>query len=134
MWNESRQLQRRYVSFNLNALIQIAEGAAGDDAVCANVTKLPERSSNKMLSVSMRDGKEVVVKISTPNAGMGEYGTALVVTMRYVSSRGYWIRILTNVCLRRQERNLIILFPESLLIVPGLTGVHWACSILLWRR
>ncbi|OJJ80889.1 uncharacterized protein ASPGLDRAFT_133742, partial [Aspergillus glaucus CBS 516.65] len=83
-WNEGQQLRSRYVSFDLNALIQVAEEAAGDDAVCVNITKSPEENFNKVFLVTMRDGKEVIVKIPNPNAGLGGYGTASeVVTMKY---------------------------------------------------
>lgn len=68
----------------MNALIQVAEEAAGDDAVCVNITKSPEENFNKVFLVTMRDGKKVIVKIPNLNAGLGGYGTASeVVAMKY---------------------------------------------------
>jgi hypothetical protein len=85
LWNEPAQLQRRYVNFNLNTLPGIAEKAAGPDAVCVSLTKWPEGNSNKAFLATMRDGKELVVKIPNPNAGPAHYTTASeVATMQYV--------------------------------------------------
>jgi hypothetical protein len=69
----------------LNALIQVAQEAAGDNAVCVNVSKLPEGNFNKAFLVTMKDGLELVVKIPNPNAGPTHYTTASeVATMQYV--------------------------------------------------
>ncbi|KNG89417.1 hypothetical protein ANOM_001889, partial [Aspergillus nomiae NRRL 13137] len=77
-------LQNRYVSFDLNALIKIAEEAAGDDAVCVNISKLPKGNFNKAFLATMQDGRELVVKIPHPNAGPSHYTTASeVATMQY---------------------------------------------------
>jgi serine/threonine protein kinase len=85
MWDEPRQLRSRYVWFDLNALIRAAEKAAGEDAVCADVSKLPEGNFNKAFLVTMRDGRQLVVKIPNPNAGPSHYTTASeVATMAYV--------------------------------------------------
>ncbi|KKK16222.1 hypothetical protein ARAM_001796, partial [Aspergillus rambellii] len=84
IWNEAQQLRSRYVSFDLHTLIQIAEEAGGDNAVCVNVSKLPEGNFNKAFLVTMRDGLELVVKIPNPNAGPSHYTTASEVgTMQY---------------------------------------------------
>ncbi|KAB8255378.1 kinase-like domain-containing protein [Aspergillus pseudonomiae] len=84
IWNEAQQLQNRYVSFDLNALIKIAEEAAGDNAVCVNISKLPEGNFNKAFLATMQDGRELVVKIPNPNAGPSHYTTASeVATMQY---------------------------------------------------
>ncbi|PLB50315.1 hypothetical protein P170DRAFT_380891 [Aspergillus steynii IBT 23096] len=84
IWNEAQQLRSRYVSFDLNALIRIAEKAAGNNAVCINVSKLPEGNFNKAFLVTMQDGLELVVKIPNPNAGPSHYTTASeVATMQY---------------------------------------------------
>ncbi|RDW93617.1 uncharacterized protein DSM5745_00939 [Aspergillus mulundensis] len=88
LWNEPSQLARRYVRFNLDALVQIAEEAAGQNAVCVNVTKLQEGNFNKVFLASMQDGREVVLKIPNPNAGMAHYTTASeVATMQYVREK-----------------------------------------------
>ncbi|RAH67227.1 phosphotransferase family protein [Aspergillus aculeatinus CBS 121060] len=84
LWNETQQLQRRYRAFDLPALIHIAEQAAGNNAECATISKLPEGNFNKALLVTMRDDRQLVVKIPNPNAGPAHYTTASeVATMRY---------------------------------------------------
>ncbi|KAE8398832.1 kinase-like domain-containing protein [Aspergillus pseudonomiae] len=60
IWNEAQQLQNRYVSFDLNALIKIAEEAAGDNAVCVNISKLPEGNFNKAFLATVQDGRELL--------------------------------------------------------------------------
>ncbi|KAE8150026.1 hypothetical protein BDV25DRAFT_129895 [Aspergillus avenaceus] len=81
----AQQLRNRSVSFDLNALIRVAEDAAGDDAVCVNVSKLPEGNFNKAFLVTMRNGSELIVKIPNPNAGPSHYTAASeVATMQYV--------------------------------------------------
>ncbi|GAB1208000.1 hypothetical protein APSETT445_006737 [Aspergillus pseudonomiae] len=85
IWSKAQQLQNRYVSFDLNALIKIVEEAAGDNAVCVNISKLPEGNFNKAFLATMQDGRELVVKIPNPNAGPSHYTTASeVATMQYV--------------------------------------------------
>lgn len=85
IWNEEQQLRSRYVSFDLNALVQVAEEAAGNNAICVNVSKLPEGNYNKNFPVMMQDRRELVVKIPNPNAGPSHYTTASeVATMQYV--------------------------------------------------
>lgn len=86
MWKEAQQLQSRYVSFDLNALIQVAEKATGDKT-CINISRLPEGNFNKAFLATMQDGSEVVVKIPNPNAGPSHYTTTSeVATMQYVRS------------------------------------------------
>ncbi|KAL4778411.1 kinase-like domain-containing protein [Aspergillus varians] len=89
LWDERAQLQRRYIQFNLDVLIRIAEEAAGQghdaDAVCVNLTKLPGGNFNKTFLATMRDGKQLIVKIPNTNAGPVHYTTASeVATMQIV--------------------------------------------------
>ncbi|KGO74684.1 Aminoglycoside phosphotransferase [Penicillium italicum] len=85
LWNESEQLRRRYIQFDLDALIQIAEEAAGHDAVCLNLSRLPEGNFNKVFLATMQDGKQLVVKIPNPNSGPAYYTTASeVATMQFI--------------------------------------------------
>ncbi|KAL9619928.1 MAG: hypothetical protein Q9160_005485 [Pyrenula sp. 1 TL-2023] len=85
LWNEDRQLQSRYVQFDLDALVKVAEEAAGLGSVATNVSKFPEGNFNKAFLVTMQNGLEVVVKIPNPNAGRSHYTTASeAATMRYV--------------------------------------------------
>jgi hypothetical protein len=85
LWNESEQLQKRYLKFNLEALIRAAENAAGAGAKCAEVTKLPEGNFNKTLLVEICDGRQLIARLPNPNAGRPNYTTASeVATMDYV--------------------------------------------------
>lgn len=85
MWNESQQLQRRYIKFNLEALVSVVERVAGEKAVCANITKLPEGNFNKVFLASMKDGRQLIVKIPNPNSGRPHFTTASeAATMDYV--------------------------------------------------
>ncbi|OJJ42503.1 hypothetical protein ASPZODRAFT_105245 [Penicilliopsis zonata CBS 506.65] len=107
LWDEPAQLQRRYVRFNLDALVEIAEKAAGDDAVCVQVSKLPEGNFNKTFLAKMQDGKQLVVKIPNPNAGPGHYTTASeVASMEYVRKLGIPVPKVLGYCSRPSESKL----------------------------
>lgn len=85
LWNEDLQLQSRFVQFDLDALVKVAEEAAGTGMVAMNVSRLSEGNFNKVFLVTMLNGSEVVVKIPNPNAGRSHYTTASeAATMRYV--------------------------------------------------
>ncbi|CAG8271823.1 unnamed protein product [Penicillium nalgiovense] len=85
LWNEPAQLLRRYLQFNMDALIHVAEEATGDGSICVDVTKLPEGNSNKVFLVTMQDGKQLVVNLPNPNSGPVHYTTASeVATMQFV--------------------------------------------------
>jgi hypothetical protein len=76
LWNEPEQFQRRYRKFDIEALAQAAEKAAGPGAKCAEVTKLPEGNFNKTLLVRMHDGRQFIARLPNPNAGQPHYTTA----------------------------------------------------------
>lgn len=85
MWNEPQQLNRRHVKFSLKGLVNIVERAAGEKAICTNITKLPEGNFNKAFLASMEDGRQLIVKIPNPNSGRQHYTTASeAATMGYV--------------------------------------------------
>jgi hypothetical protein len=85
LWNESDQLRRRYLEFDLKALVRVAEDAVGSDANCVEVTKLPEGNFNKTFLVMMHDGYQLIARLPNPNAGRAHYTTASeVATMDYV--------------------------------------------------
>ncbi|RMZ78659.1 hypothetical protein DV738_g3782, partial [Chaetothyriales sp. CBS 135597] len=65
--DEQAQLAKRYVTFNLQALKHGASCAL--QSPCIQVAKLPEGLYNKVLSLRMENGKEVLAKIPNPNAG-----------------------------------------------------------------
>jgi hypothetical protein len=134
LWNEREQLQRRYLSFDLNALIRVAEDAAGSGAKCAEVTKLPEGNFNKTFLVQMNNGHELIARLPNPNAGQSHYTTASeVATMDYVFSLPFhhitYISPLANLyhrfgnasrflfrkySLTTHKRNLMMLGPNTL--------------------
>lgn len=88
LWNEPVQLLCRYVQFNIDALIHVAEEAAGHGSVCVDVSKLPEGNSNKVFVVTMQDGKQLIVKFPNPNSGPVHYTTASeVATMQFVREK-----------------------------------------------
>lgn len=90
LWNEPEQLQRRYLRFNLMALIQAVEDVAGPGASCVEVTKLPEGNFNKAFLVTMQDQRQLVARLPNPNAGRPHYTTASeVATMDYVPALSY---------------------------------------------
>jgi hypothetical protein len=85
LWNEPDQLRRRYLEFDLKALVRVAEDAMGSEANCVEVTKLPEGNFNKTFLVTMHDGRQLIARLPNPNAGCAHYTTASeVATMDYV--------------------------------------------------
>jgi hypothetical protein len=85
LWNEPEQLRRRYLQFNLEALILVAEGVVSGETNCTDVTKLPKRSFNKTLLMTMYGGYQLIARLPNPNAGCAHYMTASeVATMDYV--------------------------------------------------
>lgn len=85
LWGEREQLAARYVKFDLQRLCRIAASSIGSNA-CAKVVKLPEAQYNKVLLLTMDDGKEAIARLRNPNAGRPHYTTASeVATMNFVS-------------------------------------------------
>jgi hypothetical protein len=71
LYNEQLQLERRYVKFNVPALQQAAGQVLGTR--CIQMTKLPEGMYNKVFSLRMENGEEVLARIPNPNAGHSRY-------------------------------------------------------------
>lgn len=65
--DEQKQLERRYVRFDIAALQQTAGQICGSQSV--QMTKLPEGLFNKVFSLRMENGTEVLARIPNPNAG-----------------------------------------------------------------
>ncbi|EZG03221.1 hypothetical protein H106_06718 [Trichophyton rubrum CBS 735.88] len=87
LWGEEEQLAAHYVKFDVTALCQVAADAVGSRS-CTNITKLPEGNFNKVLLLTMDDGKEVIAKIPNPNAGHPHFVTSSeVATMEFVRNR-----------------------------------------------
>jgi hypothetical protein len=103
LWNEKYQLARRYVKFDLPGLLKVSAQAIGARR-CVEVKKLPEGNFNKVLSLTMDDGRKLIAKIPNPNAGRPHYTTASeVATIDYVRALCP-VRKLTNVDPRKCSR------------------------------
>ncbi|RHZ46471.1 phosphotransferase family protein [Aspergillus thermomutatus] len=74
LYNEQLQLERRFVKFNIPALQQAAGKVLGTR--CVQMTKIPEGLYNKVFSLKMENGKEVLARIPNPNAGHPQYCVA----------------------------------------------------------
>ncbi|KAB8270561.1 kinase-like domain-containing protein [Aspergillus minisclerotigenes] len=70
LYDEHSQLSRRYVEFNVQALQAHASRVLGTK--CIGITKLPEGLYNKVLSLEMEGGGEVLARIPNPDAGHSE--------------------------------------------------------------
>ncbi|PKY03575.1 kinase-like protein [Aspergillus campestris IBT 28561] len=67
LYDEQLQLENRYVEFNIQALRHTAAHVLGSR--CIEMSKVPEGFYNKVLSLKMEDGREVLARIPNPNAG-----------------------------------------------------------------
>jgi hypothetical protein len=67
LYDEQIQLRRRYLEFNIQALTECASRELGTR--CVRISKLPEGLYNKVFSLKMEDGREVLARIPNPNAG-----------------------------------------------------------------
>lgn len=84
LWNESDQLARRYVHFDINELVRVAAGSLGASN-CTEIKKLPEGNFNKTFLLTFDNGSEVIARIPNPNAGRPHFSTASeVATMDFV--------------------------------------------------
>lgn len=85
--NERLQLEKRHITFNLSALQQITGQILGTQCVATN--KVSEGMFNKVFSLKMADGKEVLARIPNPNAGHPHYVVASeVATLDFVREIG----------------------------------------------
>jgi hypothetical protein len=74
---------KRYVKFNVQALVQIASRTVGSR--CLHLSKLPEGLNNKVFSLRMENGKEILARIPNPNVGHPHYVVASeVATLDFV--------------------------------------------------
>jgi hypothetical protein len=88
LYDEHLQFERRFVKFNVQALQQVASKVLG--AQCVQMTKLPEGLYNKVFSLKMENGEEVLARIPNPNAGHPQYCVASeVATLDFVSAIQY---------------------------------------------
>ncbi|OJD23726.1 hypothetical protein ACJ73_04926 [Blastomyces percursus] len=77
LFNESQQLEARYVRFNVDALAAIAARCLGHDpASCVNIEKMPEGNFNKSLLLTMANGSQVIARVPNPNSSIPHFTTA----------------------------------------------------------
>lgn len=82
--NEAEELQQRYIEFDVEELSKQAAHAVGSRH-CVSITKSDDGSFNRVLVLEMDDGKQVIAKIPTPNAGpIHEVVASEVATMEFV--------------------------------------------------
>jgi hypothetical protein len=93
LYDEQIQLRRRYLEFNIQALKECAYRELGTR--CVRMSKLPEGLYNKVFSLKMEDGSEVLARIPNPIAGYPDYiVSSEVATLDFVCDS---IRVLTDV-------------------------------------
>jgi hypothetical protein len=83
--DEQYELSQRNRTFNVTELARhVAKSVQADR--CLSIRKLPDGMFNKILLLSMDNGKQVVAKIPNPNTGQPHLTTASeVATMKFVS-------------------------------------------------
>jgi len=95
--NEQHELARRHRTFNVSELVQHAARAVKADR-CLSIKKYPDGMYNRVLLLSMDNGKEVVAKIPNPNSGQPHFTTASeVATMKFVSSPSWLHRTCSDI-------------------------------------
>lgn len=86
LWNERKQLEARYRSFDVPSLQRAACQAVGADK-CIAFAKIGEGNYNKAYRLEMEDGRKVIAKIPHPNAGPPILTTASeVATMKFAQT------------------------------------------------
>ncbi|KAG6191222.1 hypothetical protein E4U10_004525 [Claviceps purpurea] len=81
--NEEHELAQRYREFDFNELARRAARAVQADR-CLSIEKFPDGLYNRILLLTMDNGKEVVAKIPNPNAGRPHFTIASeVATMKF---------------------------------------------------
>ncbi|KJX96292.1 phosphotransferase enzyme family protein [Zymoseptoria brevis] len=81
--NEQHELAQRHRTFNVGELARHAARAVKANR-CLAIKKRPDGMYNRVLLLSMDNGKEVVAKIPNPNAGQPHFTTASeVATMKF---------------------------------------------------
>lgn len=78
-------LAKREIRFDMNRLARVAADAI-DATQCISIKKYADGMFNKAFLMSMDNGREVVAKVSNPNAGIPHFTSASeVATMDFVS-------------------------------------------------
>ncbi|KAI5210092.1 hypothetical protein E4T39_00431 [Aureobasidium subglaciale] len=82
--NEKHELRRRHRKFDVYELMRVAAQAVGANH-CTGIQKCPDGMYNRILHLSMDNGKQVIAKIPNPNSGPPHFTTASeVATMQFV--------------------------------------------------
>ena len=82
--NETFEMSRRYVHFDMQELARLAAEAVESES-CVSIEKYPDGMYNKAFLLTMDDGAQVVAKVPNPNAGRPHFTTASeVATMEFV--------------------------------------------------
>lgn len=92
LWNEREQRAAHHIPHDIHKLCHVATQAVGSN-FCTSVAEVCDGRYNKVLLMTMNDGKEVVAKLPYPSAGRSHHTTASeVATMDFVC----------NTCLRKE--------------------------------
>lgn len=84
LYDENEQSSRRYRKFHVENLKEVAALTQGSR--CVGLTKLPEGFFNKVFSLTLENGSEVIARLPDPNAGQSRYAVASeVATLDLVS-------------------------------------------------
>ncbi|KAI5240526.1 hypothetical protein E4T43_06028 [Aureobasidium subglaciale] len=90
--NEKYELQRRHRKFDVYELMRVAARAVGAN-YCTSIQKCPDGMYNRILHLSMDNGKQVIAKIPNPNSGPPHFTTASeVATMQFTRAYGEQVR------------------------------------------
>ncbi|KAE8155282.1 phosphotransferase enzyme family protein [Aspergillus avenaceus] len=76
LFNEERELSKRYLRFNLQHLLDVALKVCEGARYCTKVLKCSEGLRNKAFILTMDNGAEVFAKLPNPNAGPSQFTTA----------------------------------------------------------
>ncbi|KAH8727686.1 phosphotransferase enzyme family protein [Phaeosphaeriaceae sp. PMI808] len=82
--NEQRELEKRYLKFNLPQLLKEAVSVCKGAQSCTQVLKCIEGLHNKAFILTMDNGARVFAKLPNPNAGPAYYTTASEVATRHM--------------------------------------------------
>lgn len=86
LWDEKKQLDKRYRKFDVAALQRIAISSVGAKS-CVSMTKISELGGNKVFKLVMNNGKTVIAKIPNHRASSGSLRVASeVATMDFAST------------------------------------------------
>ncbi|KGO74645.1 Aminoglycoside phosphotransferase [Penicillium italicum] len=86
LFNEEKELSKRYVEFDLQQLVQVAISVCEGAQFCIKVTKCAEGLHNKAFILTMDNGCEVFAKLPNPNAGAARLTTASEIATRKLLS------------------------------------------------